>query len=145
MQEMKSEVDNKKSFYRNEKDYMNSYFWNYMTLELVDYIEINLKSAAATAGQNGTKNKWRYFMQFCAERGLNRRVIRKMIEFSVGQSFECEADLANNEAFRSLKNGECKIPPATANDDCQIPTATKAQQIPMANANCNFDVLDDIF
>ncbi|MCK9390690.1 MAG: hypothetical protein M0Q01_03880 [Syntrophales bacterium] len=142
---MNTEKDSKKRFYRNEKDYMNSYHWNYMVLELADFIENKLKAATTTTAQDGTNNKWGYFMEFCSDRGLNRRVFRKMIEYSVGQAFDSEADLINHEQFRSLKNVEYKVAPSTANDDCKNTTPAKNQQVPMANTNVRFDVLDDMF
>ena len=124
---MKSEIDKKKSFYRNDKDYMNSYHWNYITLELVDYIETKLKSVTDTTTKDGSKDDWRYFKEFCKDRGLNWRVIRKMMEFAVGQAFNSEEDMTKHEAFRSLKNDDCK--------ECKIP---------MENLNYNFDCLDNI-
>jgi hypothetical protein len=126
--------------YRNEKDYMSSFQWNYLVLELVDFIEIKLKDATATTEQRGKNHKWRYFMEFCAERGLNRRVIKKMIEFSVSQAFDCEADLANHEKFRSLKIGDSKTMLTTANGDAKITTTAKNAPIP--GADLNFDSID---
>jgi len=90
-------TDTIKTFYKNENDYMNSYHWNYLVLELVDYIEEKIKEEKSHPERKPHKNPWLYFIMFCHERGLNRSVIRKMIEFSVGVSFECEADLIRHE------------------------------------------------
>lgn len=81
----------------NNKAYMNSYEWNYMVLELVDYIEENLSSK--TEGDDN----WKYFKEYCLLKYLNWRVIKKMIEYSVVQVFTSEADLTNYEGFKSLE------------------------------------------
>ena len=78
---------------------MNSYEWNYMVLELVDYIEENSSQGEAA------NDSWKYFKMFCSLKGLNWRVTRKMIEYTIGQPFNSETDLAENEAFRRLESG----------------------------------------
>ena len=82
----------------NNKAYMNSYDWNYTVLELVDYIEENLSS------KTESDDNWKYFKMFCSLRGLNWRVIKKMIEFSVVQAFNSEADIIQHESFKSLES-----------------------------------------
>ncbi len=81
----------------NSRAYMNSYEWNYMVLELVDYIEENLSS------KTESDDNWKYFKAFCSLKCLNWRVIKKMIEYSVVQSFQSEADIIQHEAFKSLE------------------------------------------
>jgi len=80
----------------NNKAYMNSYDWNYMVLDLVDYIEERLSSK-----KNGD-DEWEYFKDYCSLKNLNWRVIKKMIEYSVVQVFNSEADLIKCETFKPL-------------------------------------------
>lgn len=80
----------------NNKAYMNSYDWNYMVLDLVDYIEERLSSKI-----NGD-DEWKYFKDYCSLKYLNWRVIKKMIEYSVVQVFNSEADLIKCETFKPL-------------------------------------------
>ena len=81
----------------NNKAYMNSYEWNYMVLELVDYIEEHLSS------ETDRDDNWKYFKEYCLLKYLNWRVIKKMIEYSVVQVFASEADLTSYEGFKSLE------------------------------------------
>ena len=81
----------------NNKAYMNSYEWNYMVLELVDYIEEKL----SFQGEND--DDWKYFKEYCSLKYLNWRVIKKMIEYSVVQVFTSEAELTSYEGFKSLE------------------------------------------
>jgi hypothetical protein len=113
--------ERKKSFNQCNKAYMSSYDWNYMVLDLVDYIESNLSSAAISRG--GSVDEWKYSKEFCLEKGLNWRAIKKMIECTVCQVFDCEADLANYEEFKALTKEDCQIASSTKNDDSQV-TAT---------------------
>ena len=107
--------ERKKSFNQCNKAYMSSYDWNYMVLDLVDYIESNLSSAAISRG--GSVDEWKYSKEFCLEKGLNWRAIKKMIEFTVCQVFDCEADLANYEEFKALTKEECEIASKTKKDE----------------------------
>lgn len=79
--------------------YMNSYEWNYMVLELVDYIEENLSQ------EEKGDDSWKNFKMFCSLRSLNWRVIRKMIEYTIALALNSEADLIGHEAFRPLESG----------------------------------------
>jgi len=81
----------------NNKAYMNSYEWNYMVLDLVDYIEEHLSS------KTESDDDWKYFKEYCSLKYLNWRVIKKMIEYSVVQVFTSEADLTSYEGFKSLE------------------------------------------
>ena len=81
----------------NNKAYMNSYEWNYMVLELVDYIEEKL----SLQGEND--DDWKYFKEYCSLKYLNWRVIKKMIEYSVVQVFTSEAELTSYEGFKPLE------------------------------------------
>ena len=76
---------------------MNSYEWNYMVLELVDYIEEKL----SFQGEND--DDWKYFKEYCSLKYLNWRVIKKMIEYFVVQVFTSEAELTSYEGFKSLE------------------------------------------
>jgi hypothetical protein len=91
--------DNEKKRKTNpySRAYMNSYEWNYMVLELVDYIEEKLSS------QGENDDNWKYFKEYCSLKYLNWRVIKKMIEYSVVQVFTSEADLTSYEGFKSLE------------------------------------------
>ena len=77
---------------------MSSYAWNYMVLEIVDYLENNLSIT-----KEDNCDKWINFKKYCSENNLNWRVIKKMIEFSVAEVFESEADLANYREFKALE------------------------------------------
>lgn len=88
---------------------MSGYEWNYTVLELVDYIEENLSS------KTDSDDNWKHFKMFCSLRGLNWRVLKKMIEYSVVQPFNSEADIIQHEAFKSLElktetTGETIVP-----------------------------------
>ena len=91
--------DNEKKRKTNpySRAYMNSYEWNYMVLELVDYIEEKLSS------QGENDDNWKYFKEYCSLKYLNWRVIKKMIEYTVVQVFTSEADLTSYEGFKSLE------------------------------------------
>ena len=91
--------DNEKKRKTNpySRAYMNSYEWNYMVLELVDYIEEKLSS------QGENDDNWKYFKEYCSLKYLNWRVIKKMIEYTVVQVFTSEADLTSYEGFKPLE------------------------------------------
>lgn len=91
--------DNEKKRKTNpySRAYMNSYEWNYMVLELVDYIEEKLSS------QGENDDNWKYFKEYCSLKYLNWRVIKKMIEYTVVQVFTSEAELTSYEGFKSLE------------------------------------------
>ena len=91
--------DNEKKRKTNpySRAYMNSYEWNYMVLELVDYIEEKL-SSETDRGDN-----WKYFKEYCSLKYLNWRVIKKMIEYTVVQVFTSESELTSYEGFKSLE------------------------------------------
>jgi hypothetical protein len=137
---MIKKADKKKSFNRCEKAYMSSYDWNYMVLDIVDYIQSNLSSTGENEGittfrglselsqgkrdlvdikkdlsipdttvQKGKVDEWKYFKKYCATRSLNWRVIRKMIEYTTCESFDCEANIANYKEFKALTKEECLV------------------------------------
>jgi hypothetical protein len=105
--------DNEKNINTNKKSqraYMNSYEWNYLVLDIVDYLEQRL--AQIKAGANPDVDLWKNFKDYCSEHNLNWRVIRKMIEFSINTPFESERELANHESFKALE--KIKIEPVIA-------------------------------
>jgi len=91
--------DNKKTSKVNptNRAYMGSYDWNYLVLEAVDYIEQNFSSPTDSS------DSWKHFEIFCSLRGLNWRVIKKMIEYTIAQPLNSEADLIRHEAVRPLE------------------------------------------
>ena len=91
-------VESKNTRKTDNRTYMRSYEWNYMVLEIVDYIENNLSTT-----KEDNSDKWINFKKYCSENNLNWRVIKKMIEFSVVEVFDSEADLANFGEFKPLE------------------------------------------
>jgi hypothetical protein len=89
--------EKKRNIKPNNKAYMSSYDWNYLVLEIVDYIENNL------SGQQDGEDSWKNFQSFCSLKYLNWRVIKKMIEYSLNQAFINEWDLIGHEAFKPLE------------------------------------------
>jgi len=83
--------------------YMSSYEWTYTVLDLVDFIEINLSSKKE--GDDG----WKLFQKYCAKNSLNWRVIQKMIEFTVAETFDSEEELIKCEDFKALKLRQDRI------------------------------------
>lgn len=81
----------------NSRSYMNSYEWNYMVLDIVDYIEINLSS------KKDSDDRWKLFQEYCAKNNLNWRVIKKMVEFTVAETFKSEEELIKCEDFKPLE------------------------------------------
>jgi len=82
----------------NSRAYMSSYEWNYMTLELVDYIENNLSS------KKEGDDSWKLFKEYCEEKKLNWRVIKKMLEFTVVKVFFTEENILKCEEFLPLES-----------------------------------------
>lgn len=82
---------------QNSRAYMSSYEWNYMTLDIVDYIEINLSSKKD--GDDG----WKLFREYCESKNFNWRVIKKMMEFTVVKVFDSEEELIKCEDFKPLE------------------------------------------
>ncbi len=110
MEEKKMIKDNNKKTSKvnpTNKAYMNSYDWNYLVLEAVDYVEQNFSSPAESS------DSWKHFKGFCSLRGLNWRVIKKMVEYSIAQSLNSEADLIGHEAFRPFELKTDKIDETT--------------------------------
>ena len=100
----KKTKDNEKNISTNKKRtrvYMNSYEWNYMVLEIVDYLESRF-AAEIEYGDDHLSDPWKHFRDYCLQHDLNWRVIRKMIEFSINAPFESEMEMANHESFKSL-------------------------------------------
>ena len=91
--------DNEKKRKTNpySRAYMNSYEWNYMVLELVDYIEEKLSS------QGENDDNWKYFKEYCSLKYLNWKVIKKMIEYTVVQVFTSESELTSYEGFKPIE------------------------------------------
>lgn len=89
---------------KRQRAYMNSYEWNYLVLEIVDYLENRL--VQIESGDSPDTDSWKNFKDYCSEHNLNWRVIRKMIEFSINTPFESERELANHELFKALKKIE---------------------------------------
>ncbi|OQC14398.1 MAG: hypothetical protein BWX72_01359 [Firmicutes bacterium ADurb.Bin080] len=81
----------------NNRTYMRSYEWNYLVLDIVDYIESNLYSKKE--GDDG----WKLFQEYCAKHDLNWKVIKKMIEYSVVEVFNTEEELIKYDEFQPLK------------------------------------------
>ncbi len=102
---------------------MNSYEWNYMVLELVDYIEEKL----SFQGEND--DDWKYFKEYCSLKYLNWRVIKKMIEYSVVQVFTSEAELTSYEGFKSLE-----IANDSMNEKTEAPVVQKESDIDLKMA-----------
>ena len=86
---------------KSPKSYMNSYDWNYMVLEIVDYLEETLNQVESL--NNPDTDLWKNFKNYCTQNNLNWRVIKKMIEFSINTPFESERELANHESFKALE------------------------------------------
>lgn len=91
--------DNEKKRKTNpySRAYMNSYEWNYMVLELVDYVEEKLSS------ETDRDDNWKYFKEYCSLKYLNWRVIKKMIEYTVVQVFTSESELTSYEGFKPIE------------------------------------------
>jgi len=85
---------------KSPRTYMNSYEWNYMVLDIVDYLETRF--AEIESGDSPDTDPWKNFQDYCSQQNLNWRVIRKMIEFSINTPFESERELANYESFKAL-------------------------------------------
>jgi hypothetical protein len=103
----KENINNAKNVKTNKKSpraYMSSYEWNYLVLDIVDYLEQRL--AKIESGDNPDTDLWKNFKDYCSEHNLNWRVTIKMIEFSINTPFESERELANHESFKALKKIE---------------------------------------
>jgi hypothetical protein len=106
-------VESKNTRKTNNRAYMSSYDWNYMVLEIVDYLENKLSTT-----KEDNSDKWINFKKYCSENNLNWRVIKKMIEFSVVEVFDSETDLANFGEFKAL---EKEMPTEPAKDATSEP------------------------
>jgi len=96
----KNTSTNKKS----PRTYMYSYEWNYMVLDIVDYLEN--RPTQIESSNNPDTDSWNNFKDYCSQHDKNWRVIRKMIEFSINTPFESERELASHESFKSLEKIE---------------------------------------
>ena len=93
------------------KAYMNSFEFNYTVLDIVDYVERRLTPVQQGEGivvytekdPANNSDPWINFKDYCKEKNLNWRVIRKMIEYYADRPFESEVELVNDNAFRSVK------------------------------------------
>lgn len=95
---------------KSTRTYMNSYEWNYMVLDIVDYLENKLTQIESS--DNPDTDLWTNFKDYCSHHNLNWRVTKKMIEFSINIPFESERELANHELFKPLE--KIKNEPAIA-------------------------------
>lgn len=77
--------------------YMSSYEWTYRVLDIVDYIEYGLPS------KKENDSKWKLLKEYCAQYDLNWIVIKKMIEYTVAEKFDNEAELLKCEDFKPLE------------------------------------------
>jgi hypothetical protein len=98
--ENKDKVKNTDTNKKSPRTYMYSYEWNYMVLEIVDYLETRFTEIESW--NNPDADLWKNFKDYCSQHDLNWRVIRKMIEFSINTPFESERALANHESFKAL-------------------------------------------
>lgn len=93
------------------KAYMNSFEFNYRVLDLVDYVESKLTPVQQEKGivvyeekdPDNSDDPWANFKDYCKEKNLNWKVIKKMIEYYVDTSFKSEVELVHNNAFKSVK------------------------------------------
>lgn len=102
--ETKDKVKNTSPNKKSPRVYMNSYEWNYMVLEIVDYLE--MRFAEIESGNGSDTDPWKNFKDYCSKHDLNWRVIRKMIEFSINTPFESERELASHESFKALEKAD---------------------------------------
>jgi len=77
--------------------YMSSYEWTYRVLDIVDYVEYGLPS------KKENDSRWKLLKEYCAQYDLNWMVIKKMIEYTVAEDFDSEADLIECEDFKPLR------------------------------------------
>ncbi len=92
---------------------MYSYEWNYMVLEIVDYLEEKLNQVESCDDPDSAQ--WKNFKDYCTRNDLNWRVIRKMIEFSINTPLKSERELANHESFKALE--KIKDEPVVASEN----------------------------
>ncbi len=77
--------------------YMSSYEWTYRVLDIVDYVEYGLPS------KKENDSRWKLLKEYCAQYDLNWMVIKKMIEYTVAEDFDSEAELIECEDFKPLR------------------------------------------
>jgi len=115
---MKDNEKNTNSNKKNSRAYMNSYEWNYMVLEIVDYLEGRFAEDMGYGDDpDHVSDPWKNLKSYCLQKNLNWRVIRKMIEFSINAPFESEMELANHESFRRLVKVEDELAKAVETGD----------------------------
>jgi hypothetical protein len=102
--ETKNKVTDNKTNKKSTRTYMYSYEWNYMVLEIVDYLETRFAEIESSDSPN--IDPWKIFKDYCSQNDLNWRVIRKMIEFFINTPFESERELASHESFKALEKVE---------------------------------------
>jgi hypothetical protein len=105
--ETKDKVKNTNPNKKSPRAYMNSYEWNYMVLDIVDYLETRF--AEIESCDNPDTDPWKNFQDYCSQHDLNWKVIRKMIEFSINTPFESEREMASHESFRALEKIEDEL------------------------------------
>ena len=82
---------------------MDSCEWNYVMLDLVDYLQEKLNelhyTARMTTSSKNRSDPWENFWVYCSREKLNWRVNMKMIEYTVYESFESVTQMAYYKAF----------------------------------------------
>jgi hypothetical protein len=99
--------------------YMDTFEWQYMVLEIVDYLEEALFDDRVV--EPADTDPWLNFRVYCESRHLNWRVIRKMLEYFANAPFESEMDLAKHAAFKPIKRKDAGGP--AGNDNSSIESA----------------------
>jgi hypothetical protein len=104
--------------------YMSSYEWNFMVLEIVDYLEETLFDENGNVIESISSDPWFNFKTYCQSQHLNWKVLKKMIGHSVTTHFKSEMDLARHEAFKAIEENYATLP-AEKDEDTSVPIETK--------------------